>query len=81
MNVIKHERKLCPCCMKVHDVQTVVREEVTTYNGKEVKYQATYEYCAEEDALFTVESMASKNDAAMKAAYQKRYSKSDRTAE
>lgn len=81
MNVIKHERKLCPCCKRVHNVQTVVREEVPIYQGKEVRYQATYEYCAVEDSLFTVEGMTSKNDAAMKAAYQEQYNKAGQPAE
>ena len=44
MTRVKTEKKLCPCCMEEHEVQTVVVRENNVFKGVPVEYDAEYFY-------------------------------------
>jgi len=70
MNVIKSEKRICPCCMEKHDVNTVVIDDHTTFKNVDVDYTAQYYYCDKADELYTDENQISANDISMKDAYR-----------
>ena len=68
MEILRVETKLCLCCMEEHDVHIVLVKENTTLKGKNVEFNAVYEYCERADKLIAREDMISTNDASMKKA-------------
>ena len=70
MEVIKKEVKLCVCCMEEHEVFTVKEHESTVFKGKNIEYEAIYEYCENCDEFSSTEEMLSQNDIALKNAYR-----------
>ena len=72
MNTLKIERRLCPCCMEEHDVQTILVKESNVFKGVPVEYNAEYFYCARADETFADEQQTSAYDIAMKNAYRKK---------
>ena len=70
MEIINIENRLCECCMKVHDVQTVKMRESTIFKGVKVEFEADYYYCDLEQGLYEDEEFMSKNDIAMKNSYR-----------
>ena len=71
MKVIKTERKFCLLCMEEHEVQTVVIKDTEEFKGKEISFDATYEYCANADEYLETEDMIGVNNILMKEAYEK----------
>ena len=72
MTTIQTEKKLCPCCMEEHEVQTVRDTERNVFKGVPVEYSAEYQYCDQADEFFADELQISRNDIAMKNAYRKK---------
>lgn len=72
MNIINTERKLCPCCMEEHDVQTIAVMESSVFKGVPVEYDAEYFYCDRSGETFADEQQTSAYDIAMKNAYRKK---------
>ncbi|MBR2595513.1 MAG: DUF4065 domain-containing protein [Solobacterium sp.] len=70
MKMIRSEKKMCPCCMEEHEVQTVEVSENNTFKETDVRYAAEYSYCAKTDTLFADEDQLSRNDIRMKNAYR-----------
>lgn len=70
--IIKKEYKLCTCCMKEHEVLTIVTEDRNIFKGVDVNYKATYFYCSNADVYFENEDMMTTNDIAMKNEYRKK---------
>lgn len=71
MKIIETKKKLCLCCMEIHDVKVVDVEQTTTFKGIPVKHVARYEYCDLADEYSSNEDMMTSNDIAMKDAYRK----------
>ena len=72
MTIKKTERKLCPCCMEVHDVQTIKGRESIVFKGVPVEYDVEYYYCDQADETYADEQQLSGNFAALKKAYQEK---------
>ena len=72
MVIKKVERRLCPCCMEVHDVRTIAGRETSVYKGIPVEYDVEYYYCDQADETYADEQQLSVNYAAMKNAYQEK---------
>jgi len=70
MRTIRTEKKLCPCCMAEHDVQTIAVTESNVFKGKPIEYTAEYFYCDQADETYADEQQISLNDIAMKNAYR-----------
>ena len=64
------EKRLCTCCMEVHDVKTVSVEEQTTFKGTKINYYPTYYYCDLADELYVDEDLMAKNNILLKDAYK-----------
>jgi predicted Zn-dependent protease len=73
MKTIKIEKKLCHICMEEHDVHTVIVEDTEEFKGKEVSFEALYEYCENADEYLETEDMIKANNLAMKEAYKEKY--------
>ena len=71
MNKIRTEKKLCLCCMEEHDVHVIKVREYNLFKGKEVEYDAIYEYCDQTGECFAGEDMITANDISMKNQYRK----------
>lgn len=72
MKIIKSEKKLCLSCMEEHEVQTVIVKDEEEFKGKEVFFDATYEYCINADEYLETEDMIKANSLAMKDAYREK---------
>lgn len=72
MKTLQIEKRLCPCCMEEHDVQTVEIAENNVFKGVPVEYNAEYFYCDQADETFADEKQVSANDIAMKNAYREK---------
>ena len=70
MTSVMTEKKLCPCCMEEHEVQTVVVRENNVFMGVPVEYDAEYFYCDRADETYAEEAQIAQNDIAMKNAYR-----------
>lgn len=57
-------------CMEEHDVSTVIVREHNGFKGKEVDYDAIYEYCDSADEYTATEEMIRTNDISFKDAYR-----------
>lgn len=71
MQILKTQNKLCLSCMEEHEVQEVAVPEENVFNGREVHYIATYEYCSYAEEYTQTEEMIRKNDIAFKDSYRK----------
>lgn len=71
MKIIHSEKKLCTCCMEVHDIMTVLIEEKAFFKNIEVRYEAEYYYCDQAEEFYMDEEQIRKNDILMKDAYRK----------
>ena len=72
MVITKTEKRLCPCCMEIHDVQTILVSENNIFKGVSVEYNAEYFHCDLADEIYAGEEQISKNDISMKNAYRKK---------
>lgn len=72
MKVISSMKKLCICCMEVHDVKVVEVKDTNTFKGQKIDYIATYNYCDAADEYYSDELMIEKNDLSMKDAYRRK---------
>ena len=61
LKIIRHEKKLCFSCDKIHDVLIVSREETVEVNGVKLTFPAIYEYCEEYDELTETEELMDEN--------------------
>ena len=71
MVVKRKTKKICPCCMTEHEVQTVQVKESASFKGRTVRYNAVYEYCDLADELYANEKQLQENDIRLKNAYRK----------
>ena len=72
IEIVKTEKKLCPCCMEDHEVQVVVVQENNVFKGVSVEYNAEYLYCDRADETYAEVQQISQNDIAMKDAYREK---------
>ena len=70
MKVLRTEKKLCPCCMEEHAVQTIAVVEKSIFKNESVEFAAEYDYCERADECFESSSQMSANDVSMKNAYR-----------
>lgn len=70
MNVIDKNVCLCECCMKKHEVKTIVVREHASFKEKKVDYDAMYQYCDVAEEYYTTEEQIDSNDIALKNAYR-----------
>jgi len=61
LKTIRHEKKRCFSCNKIHDVLIVSREETVEVNGVKLTFPAIYEYCEEYDELTETEDLMDHN--------------------
>ena len=54
----------CPCCMEVHERQTISIVESNRFKSMPIEYKATYFYCSNTDELYADEQQISANDIA-----------------
>ncbi|MCM1156283.1 MAG: DUF4065 domain-containing protein [Roseburia sp.] len=71
MKIVETEKKLCECCMEVHDVQRVLIKENNVFKSVSIDYEAEYFYCGRADEIYADEEMIKVNDIAMKNAYRR----------
>lgn len=72
MKILKTEKRLCPCCMEEHDVQTIEVMEKGVFKSTPVEYRAEYTYCDRAEEAFAEEPQISANDISMKNAYREK---------
>ena len=72
MTIKKVERRLCPCCMEVHDVRTIAGREASVYKEIPVEFDVEYYNCDLADETYAYEQQLSANYASMKNAYQEK---------
>src|SRR5690554_2085668 len=70
MNILNSKHRLCLSCMKEHTVDIIETEEQVTFKGVKVKFNATYEYCANTDEYLETEDMIRSNNLGIKDAYR-----------
>ena len=70
MNIVKQEKKLCTCCMEVHEVKTILFRKTMLFKEQMVEFDAIAFYCDEAEELYTDEQQMKQNDTAMKDAYR-----------
>lgn len=70
MNIIRKEKRLCPCCMEEHEVSIVRLKDTAVFKGVAVEYEAICNYCDLADEYYESEEMMEANDMAMKNAYR-----------
>ena len=74
MTIKKVEKKLCPCCMEVHDVQTISGRESNVLKGIPVEYDVEYYYCDQADETYADEQQLFANHAAVKMLIRRKWS-------
>lgn len=72
MKVVRTEKRLCPCCMEEHEVQTITENESNVFKGVPVEYMAEYFFCDQVEETYADEQQISLNDIAMKNAYREK---------
>ena len=72
MKTIKIETKLCLMCMEEHEVQTVILEDKEEFKGKQVVFNAMYEYCSKSNEYLETQEMIKSNSLSMKDAYREK---------
>jgi len=70
MKILNSDYRLCISCMREHSIDIVETEEQVTFKGIKVKFNATYEYCANTDEYLETEDMMRANSLAVKDAYR-----------
>lgn len=70
MDIIGKEKRMCTCCMEVHDVSIVKVLESLEYKEIDVEFYATSYYCELADEYYESEEMLSANYISMKNAYR-----------
>ncbi len=71
MKTIKCEKRLCTCCMEVHEVKTVITRDIATFKEQKVEYDAEYMYCDIAGELYADERQMLENDIRLKDAYRR----------
>ena len=71
MEILKKEKRICPCCMEEHEVKTVKIREQATFKDRLVNYDAVYMYCDAADELYMDERQIQENDIKLKNAYRR----------
>lgn len=71
MEILKKEKRICPCCMEEHEVKTVKAKEQSTFKNRQVNYDAIYTYCDFADELYMDERQIQENDIRLKNAYRR----------
>ena len=71
MEILKSEKRICPCCMEEHEVKTVKVKEQATFKDRPVNYDAVYTYCDAADELYMDERQIQENDIRLKDAYRR----------
>lgn len=71
MKIIKSEKRLCTCCMKEHEVKTVLVKEQATFKNVKITYDASYLFCDASEELYMDEQQMQENDVRLKDAYRK----------
>lgn len=72
MKRVKTEKRMCPCCMEEHAVQSVIVKENNVFKDVPIEYKAEYFYCDRADETYAEEQQLTKNDIAMKNAYREK---------
>ena len=72
MKIVSSEKKLCPCCMKEHEVKTVLVEDQATFKNSMVNYEALYFYCELAEELYADEQQMQDNYARLQNAYSRK---------
>lgn len=72
MKILKTGKRICPCCMEEHVVQTIEVMEENVFKGASVEFRAEYTYCDRADETFAEERQISANDISMKNAYREK---------
>lgn len=57
--------------MRKHKVHTVIHKDIEIFKGREVSFEAQYDYCIFKDTFIESETKINKNSLAMKNTYQK----------
>lgn len=70
--IIRQEQKMCPYCMKVHEIDTVKIMDSTTFKGEPIEYLATYEHCSITNEYYQTEEQMDQSFVEMKDAYRKK---------
>lgn len=71
MKIMDTEKRLCTCCMEVHEVKTVLVREKTIFKDVKVSYDACYLYCDVAEEFYMDERQMQDNDIRLKDAYRK----------
>ena len=71
MRILNSEHRLCVSCMKEHSIDIIETEEQVTFKDIKVKFNGTYEYCANTDEYLETEDMIRANSLAVKDAYRR----------
>lgn len=71
MDILKREKRICPCCMEEHEVKTVKTKEQAIFKERQVNYDAVYTYCDAADELYMDERQIQENDIRLKDAYRR----------
>lgn len=71
LRILISEHRLCISCMKEHSIDIIETEEQVTFKGIKVKFNATYEYCANTDEYLETEDIIRANSLAVKDAYRR----------
>lgn len=71
MNVVKSEKKICPCCLEEHVVKTVLVMNHTAFKNSPVNYEASYFFCDLAKEFYMDEQQMRDNDIKLKDAYKK----------
>ena len=71
LKIIRHEKKLCLSCNKIHGVLIVSREEIVEVDGVKVTFPAIYEYCEKYDELTETEELMDHNYKTMRGELKK----------
>ena len=72
MEIIKSEKKICPCCMEEHERKEVLIMDHTTFKNNAVDYEATYFFCELAEELYMDEEQTQHNDIKLKDAYREK---------
>lgn len=73
MKIVKREEKrLCPCCMEEHEIETVLVKEHTIFKEVDVCYDGLYYYCKAAEELYMDEEKMRENHNRLKEAYREK---------
>ena len=72
IEILQTERRLCTCCMEMHDVKRVSVLEHTIFKDEPVVYMADEYYCDMADEFYTDEEMMNNNSIKIRDVYRQR---------